>query len=354
MGYIDIEAEDIYKLENRILVDIRSPQEYREFHIPGAINVPLFENDEKKLIGYIYRTQGVEKAKEVGENIARRKLEEFYRIFKELKEKHSNVVVYCWRGGMRSKGMCEAMSRLGLELLRLRGGYRAYRQFMLRDMEHILETVRFIVLTGRTGVGKTKVLNILKEEGYPVIDLESLAQDRGSVFGNVGISQRVSQKMFESMLYEELRKLKGKFVFIEDESRRVGNIHIPDALWRRKEQGVYVEITADIKSRVRNILEDYTRSEGWQKEVLVALSKIRKYLGPQRHKEAVELLKLGNYPVLVEFLIREYYDKRYKLFGKPVTSVDCTDIRRCVDRLKDFYHRLSHEGKVPNTSLHTG
>ena len=354
MGYTEIEAKDIYRLENRVLVDIRSPQEYEEFHIPGAINVPLFENDEKKLVGHIYRTQGMEKAKEIGESIARGKLEEFYRTFKELKERYGNVVVYCWRGGMRSKGMCEAMARLGLELFRLKGGYRAYRQFILEDMERILKTLRFIVLTGRTGVGKTKVLNALKEEGYPVIDLEGLAQDRGSVFGSVGLRGRVSQKMFESLLYEELRTLEGRLVFIEDESRRVGNIHIPDALWKRKEEGIYVEITADIKSRVRNILEDYTRSKGWQEEVRVALSKIRKYLGPQKYGKALELLSKGEYIALVEFLIEEYYDKRYRLFGKPVAYVDCTDLGKCLHKLKEFYHRFSHEGKVPNTSLHAG
>jgi tRNA 2-selenouridine synthase len=109
MGYRDIEPKDIYTLEDVVLVDIRSPQEFEEFHIPGAVNVPLFENDEKKLIGYIYREEGVDKAKEVGERLAREKLGEFYRVFKELKERHSHVVVYCWRGGMRSQGMCKAM-----------------------------------------------------------------------------------------------------------------------------------------------------------------------------------------------------------------------------------------------------
>jgi len=120
MGYRDIEPEDIYTFKNRVLVDIRSPQEFEEFHIPGAVNVPLFENEEKKLIGYIYRNQGVEKAKKVGEEIAKKKLEEFYKRFRDLKEKYENVIVYCWRGGMRSQGMCRAMSEMGLDLLRLK------------------------------------------------------------------------------------------------------------------------------------------------------------------------------------------------------------------------------------------
>ncbi|MDQ7081774.1 MAG: hypothetical protein Q9N34_01335 [Aquificota bacterium] len=152
---------------------------------------------------------------------------------RELKESHRNVVVYCWRGGMRSKGMCKAMSEMGLDLLRLRGGYRAYRQFIL-GFERSLEDIHFIVLTGKTGVGKTHVLRELKREGLPVIDLEDLAKDRGSVFGSVGIRKEVSQKLFDSLLYEEMRKLRGGLVFIEDESRRIGNIYLPRSLLRKK------------------------------------------------------------------------------------------------------------------------
>jgi len=154
MPYRDIEAHELFQLEDRVLVDIRSPQEYEDFHIPGAVNIPLFENEEKKLIGFIYRNEGMDRAKEVGEELAKSKLEEFYQKFKELKDRYKNVVVYCWRGGMRSQGMCKAMSDMGLELLRLKGGYRAYRQFILKDMDRLLEDTEFIVLTGKTGVGK--------------------------------------------------------------------------------------------------------------------------------------------------------------------------------------------------------
>ncbi len=351
MGYTDIDPHEIYGFEKKILVDIRSPQEFEEFHIPGAVNVPLFENEEKKLIGYVYRNKGVEKAKELGEEIARRKLEEFYRKFRELKEKYGNVIVYCWRGGMRSQGMCEAMSSMGLDLLRLRGGYRAYRQFILKDMERIMRNIKFLVLTGKTGVGKTKVLRELKRRGYPVLDLEDLAKDRGSVFGSVGIRSQVSQKMFDSLLYEELRSIGEGLVFVEDESRRIGNLYIPDPVWEKKNEGIYIEIKASLEKRVENILEDYTSEEGWEEEALEAVKKIRKYLGPQRFEYLMEKFGEKDYREIVRFLIEEYYDKKYRQFGKPSFEVDCDDLTKCVERLEEIYNLISNEGKVQDSLI---
>ncbi len=351
MGYVDIDPSDIYRFDKKILVDIRSPQEFEEFHIPGAVNVPLFDNEEKRLIGYVYRNRGVEKAKELGEEIAKRKLEEFYRTFKELKEKYENVIVYCWRGGMRSQGMCEAMSRMGIDLFRLRGGYRAYRQFILKDMERIMENIKFLVLTGKTGVGKTKVLRELKRKGYPVLDLEDLAKDRGSVFGSVGIRSQVSQKMFDSLLYEELRSIGEGLVFVEDESRRIGNLYIPDPVWEKKNEGIYIEVKASLERRVENILEDYTSEEGWEEEALEAVKKIRKYLGPQRFEYLMEKFEEKDYREIVRFLIEEYYDKKYRQFGKPSFEVDCDDLTKCVERLEEIYNLISDEGKVQDSLI---
>ncbi|WP_457601327.1 tRNA 2-selenouridine(34) synthase MnmH [Hydrogenivirga sp.] len=351
MPYRDVEPEDIYRLEDVVLVDIRSPQEFEEFHIPGAINLPLFENEEKRLIGHVYRNRGVDVALELGQELAQRKLGEFYERFRELKQRHRNVVVYCWRGGMRSQGMCQAMAELGLDLLRLRGGYRAYRQFILQDMEKLLSETEFIVLTGKTGVGKTKVLKALKEEGLPVIDLEDLAKDRGSVFGSVGIKERVSQKQFDALLYEELRRVSGAYVFIEDESRRIGNVYLPEAFWEKKSRGVYVELTASLDTRVRNIVEDYMATEGWEEEALRAVGRIKKYLGPQRFEYLTECFERGDYEEVIRFLIEEYYDKRYRQFGKPVLYVNCDSVPECVCALQKFYERLIREGKVQDIAI---
>ncbi|MDQ7037928.1 MAG: tRNA 2-selenouridine(34) synthase MnmH [Aquificota bacterium] len=351
MSYVDIDPEQIYEFEKKVLVDIRSPQEFEEFHIPGAVNVPLFENEEKRLIGEIYRTKGEEEARKIGEKIAFSRIGKLVEEIKELKGKHENVIVYCWRGGMRSRGFCEALAKLGIRTYRLRGGYRAYRRFILRDMERILEGVSFIVLTGRTGVGKTRILRALKERGLPVIDLEGIAMDRGSVFGGVGIKRKVSQKMFDSLIYEDLRRIGGGPVFIEDESRWIGNVHIPEALWRKKEKGVYVEIKASLETRIRNILEDYTSAEGWEEEARQALYRIKKYLGPQKFGYLVERFDQGDYEEVVRFLIEEYYDRKYKQFGVPVAEFWADDLEVCVRNLEEFLKETFHEGEVQDSPV---
>lgn len=343
---MDIRPEEIYRLEDRILVDIRSPSEYEEFHIPGAINIPIFEDEEKRLIGLVYRREGVEKAKELGYEIAWEKLQSLLERFRNLKRDYKNVVVYCWRGGLRSQELCRVLRSMGIEVLRLEGGYRAYREFILRDMERLLEGKTFLVLTGKTGVGKTRLLRRLKEEGYPVIDLEAIAQHRGSVFGRVGIRKSVSQKMFDALLYEELRRINSDILIAEDESRVIGNIHIPESLWQKKEQGIFIEIEADLETRLKNIIEEYTAFEGWQEEIQRAINKIRKYLGEEKYKTAIGMLKNGQIEDLALFLMREYYDKIYKLNKRIHIRLHCSNEEECLMRVKEIYSNLLKEGVI--------
>ncbi|MCS6875854.1 MAG: tRNA 2-selenouridine(34) synthase MnmH [Aquificaceae bacterium] len=343
---MEIKPEDLYLLEDRVLVDIRSPSEYEEFHVPGAVNVPLFEDEEKRLIGIVYRGEGVERAKELGYEIAWKKLEGFLQTFRRLKENYRHVVVYCWRGGLRSKELCKVLSSMGVDVLRLEGGYRAYREFILKDMERLLQNRRFMVLTGKTGVGKTRLLRRLKQEGYPVVDLEGLAQDRGSVFGKVGIRKTVSQKMFDALLYEELRGLNSELLLVEDESRVIGRVHIPEALWRKKEEGVFVEVEASLSVRLKNIIEDYTSSQGWQEEVRRSLHKIRKYLGEEKYLLALEMLKENKVEELALFLMENYYDKNYRYHKPAIYKVDCSDFETCLQNLKELYSCLLEKRKA--------
>lgn len=340
---MDISPEKIYQLEDKVLVDIRSPSEYQEFHIPGAINLPLFEDEEKRLIGLIYRSDGVDRAKHVGYEIAESKLEGLLKSFRDLKEKHRYVIVYCWRGGLRSQELCKVLQSIGVEVLRIEGGYRAYREFILREMERILESKSFIVLAGKTGVGKTLIIRKLREEGYPVVDLEGLAKDRGSAFGKMGIRERVSQKMFDALLYESLLRAESDLLFTEDESRVIGNIHLPESFWKKKEEGVYVEIEASLEKRVKNLLEEYTKFEGWQEEAKESLLRIRRYLGEKNYSLALELLSKERVEEFAEFLIREYYDKTYKPHKHPSFRLNCDQIDKCLEGLKDVYSCLLEE-----------
>ncbi|MEN3028797.1 MAG: tRNA 2-selenouridine(34) synthase MnmH [Aquificaceae bacterium] len=344
---MDIKPEEIYLLEDRVLVDIRSPSEYQEFHIPGAINLPLFEDEEKRLIGMVYRGEGLEKARELGYDIAWKKFENLLQKFKELRERHRHVVLYCWRGGLRSQELCSVLSSVGVEVLRLEGGYRAYREFILKDMESLIRNRRFLVLTGKTGVGKTKLLRRLKEEGYPVIDLEGLARDRGSVFGKLGMGKGISQKLFDALLYEELRKLKENLLLVEDESRLIGKVHLPGIFWQKKEEGLFLEVEATYESRLKNLMEEYASFDGWQEEFKKSLLKIRKYLGEERYRKVLHLLEENRVEELALFLMTEYYDKTYRLQKKPLFRLDCSDFETCLEKLKGLYACLLKEREVP-------
>ncbi len=341
MTFMEIEPEDIYTFERKVLVDIRSPQEYKEFHIPKAINIPLFDDEEKKLIGMLYRQEGEQKAKAEGYSIASKKIEKLFAKFRSLKEEYKEVIIYCWRGGLRSQELCYVLDRAGIDVMRLKGGYRAYRQFILSDMEKRLKEMNFLVLTGKTGVGKSKILSLLKRKGIPVIDVEKLAKDRGSVFGKVGRRERVSQKMFDALLYEEIRGLNSSLVFMEDESRWVGNIHLPEALWKRKEMGIFIEIRTDIELRIKNILDEYTKEEGWKEDVISSLKKVRKYMGEENYKRVLNLLTAGDYEKAAELLIQEYYDRRYKYGGRPKIILEYKSMDEVVEELMDIYRGIS-------------
>ncbi len=308
----EIEAGELVEnFHSFTLIDIRSPSEYKEFHIPGAFNVPLFNDEEKKLIGEIYRLKGQEVAKEEGLKIVSPKLYEFYMKFKELQKHGRPIVVYCWRGGLRSIAMCSFISGMGIKVLRLKGGYRAFRKYILEGIAKLLENKSFLVITGRTGVGKTKILRILKSEGLPVIDLEDLAKDRGSVFGKIGIKDAINQKMFDTFLFFKLMEIKENLIIIEDESRRIGNIHLPSELVKKMSKGVRVEINTTIENRVNIILEEYLKNINLS-QLRSSLYKISKYINNETLEYLLNLLENGYYKEVAEFLMNNYYDRKYK------------------------------------------
>ncbi len=303
--------ELISDFENFLLVDIRSPSEYEEFHIPGAVNIPLFDDEEKRFIGEVYRLKGQETAKEEGIKLISPKLYHFYRRFKELENRGKQIVIYCWRGGMRSKAMCSFLSGTGIKVMRLEGGYRGFRRYILEDMKRIIKEKKFIVLTGKTGVGKTALLRDMEREGFPIVDLEKLAKDRGSAFGKVGIRENTTQKMFDAHLYFTLRNIKDTVLFIEDESRRIGNIHLPEDLYRSIVNGFRVELNTTLEGRIRNIEEEYLKNADVG-DIMEAVYKINKYLGKEGTEHVLHLMKEGRLREAIRFLIENYYDKTYK------------------------------------------
>ncbi|WP_339236568.1 tRNA 2-selenouridine(34) synthase MnmH [Oceanobacillus sp. FSL W7-1281] len=307
----DIELLDLLKKqkeESFCLVDVRSPQEFAEFRIPGSINIPVFDNEERAEVGTIYKQIGPEAAKEKGLEIFSIKLPEFIAQFQSLgKEK----IVYCWRGGMRSKTAATVVDLMGQQVSRLNGGIRSYRQWVVNKIEQQQFFSKMYVLNGYTGTGKTILLHRLKQQGYPVLDLEGMANHRGSIFGQIGLEPN-NQKTFESLLVQEMERYdQAPFVLLEGESKRIGKATLPLSLHETKEASMQLFIHLPLEKRIENILREYNPEEH-QAQVIEAFVRIRKHIHTPAAKQIAVDLEQGNFPSAVALLLEYYYDPRYE------------------------------------------
>ncbi|MRG87326.1 tRNA 2-selenouridine(34) synthase MnmH [Salinibacillus xinjiangensis] len=307
----DIQLDELLKRQQNEqinIIDVRSPSEYKDAMIPNSVNIPVFSDEERAEVGTIYKQKSPEAARERGLEIFSEKLP---RFVKEVKQLEGEKVVYCWRGGMRSKSAATVVDLAGVPVYRLEGGFRSYRDWVLNTLDTIEFKPRAIVLNGFTGTGKTKILHQLKSEGYPVLDLEGMANHRGSIFGQIGRVPH-NQKKFNSLLVHELLQYQnGDYMLIEGESKRVGKAVIPDFLLDKKDQGIQFFIELPKSERVKIILEDY---QPWdhQEESIEAFRKIKKRIHTPVAKEIEQSLENGAYARAVELLLEYYYDPRYQ------------------------------------------
>ncbi|MCX6287050.1 MAG: tRNA 2-selenouridine(34) synthase MnmH [Bacteroidetes bacterium] len=287
-------------------VDVRSPGEFTLGHIPGAVNIPLFTDDERAVIGTLYQKQGREPAILKGLDIA---LPKVFNYLKELKGNvpFNKVAVYCWRGGMRSELMSEVFSTAGYHVSLLEGGYKAYRRF-IRESFFRISKIR--VLGGYTGCGKTEILKSLSALGEQVIDLENIASHKGSVFGALGQGLQPGNEQFENNLYRLWAEMDfRKRIWMEDESRSIGKVTLPPPVFEQISNGKLVEVVMDKKQRINRLVAEYA---GFDKELLAeALFRIREGLGGTRYNLASKALSESNFSLVAEIVL-EYYDKAYR------------------------------------------
>ncbi|MCC5894089.1 MAG: tRNA 2-selenouridine(34) synthase MnmH [Alkalibacterium sp.] len=292
--------------DKTIIVDVRAPIEFEEATIPGAINIPLFTNDERAQVGTTYKHDGQEAAKELGLELFSKKLPTFIKAFKALE---APATVFCWRGGMRSQTAATVLDLMGIPVNRLTGGIKAYRNWMKEQID-TLPLPPLYVLNGHTGNGKTHILRELKEEGYPVIDFEGMACHRGSIFGQIGLEPS-NQRMFNLLLGEELLRYQHKpYVLIEGESARIGKVVIPERFYQHKETSPQLFIDLPINERVNIILDDYSPDD-YHEEFVDSFNRIKRRIHTPVAKIIEEALDQRDYPEVVKNLLIYYYDPHY-------------------------------------------
>jgi tRNA 2-selenouridine synthase len=296
------------------VLDVRSEAEYEHAHIPEALNLPLFNNEERKVVGTIYKQESREEAIKKGLEYFGPKMKDMILFvenrIKEKKEDNKTILVHCWRGGMRSSGVAWLLDLYGYKVYTLVGGYKAFRNWAIIQSK---ENRSINILGGFTGSGKTIVLDALKKMGEPTIDLEKLAGHKGSAFGNIGLPKQPSQEMFENKLAVELYQTKklfdGKSVWIEDESQRIGSVNVPQDFWllMRKSRITFIDIPFD--ERLKYLVHTYGQLN--KAELREAIIRIQKRLGGLETKIAVEEIDNNNIPGCFSILLK-YYDKHYQ------------------------------------------
>jgi tRNA 2-selenouridine synthase len=303
----------------RLVLDVRSPAEYEHAHIPGAVNLPLFSNEERRVIGTLYKQESKQKAIKAGLAYFGPKMVALVQQTEALLAEHvatqprnnwdtdAALVVHCWRGGMRSAAVAWLLNLYGFEVSTIVGGYKAYRRWALQQLE---ATCPLLVVGGCTGSGKTQILHHLAKAGHQVVDLEGLAGHKGSAFGNIGLPKQPSQEMFENALALQLHRcrLAGTPIFIEDESQRIGEVNIPMAFYSHMRSSPLLYLNVAFEDRLDYILQDYGKG---QTELLInAIVRIKKRLGGLEAKTAINHLLEGDLRACFAILL-QYYDKWY-------------------------------------------
>lgn len=288
------------------IVDVRSPGEFEQGHIPGAVSIPLFSDEERAQVGTVYKQQSREAAVALGYKFVAPKLGDFISRAREVVP-DGKVTVHCWRGGMRSRAFADHLSENGFEKVEVvTGGYKAFRNYVL---DHFEAPLPLKVLGGYTGSGKTLILHELKKLGEQVIDLEGLAHHKGSAFGGIGQGEQPTVEQFENDLHEILSKLDlRRPVWVEDESHNIGKVKLPMALYgqMRKAEVFFIDIPKE--KRAEHLAEEYGVCDN--QYLADAIDRISKRLGGLRTKEALAGLEKNNF-YEVALLTLDYYDKFY-------------------------------------------
>ncbi|HEX5337108.1 MAG TPA: tRNA 2-selenouridine(34) synthase MnmH [Gallionella sp.] len=294
------------------IIDVRTPSEFAEDHIPGAINCPVFSDEERITVGTLYKQVSPFEARKVGaalvaKNIAQH-LETRFRDY----PKSWRPLIYCWRGGQRSGAMSIILAQVGWSAHKLEGGYKTYRRDVLDKLAALPQSLSFRVICGPTGSGKSHLLTALADSGQQVLDLEALAQHRGSVLGKLPGQKQPTQKWFDSVLLQTLQKLDpAKPVYVEAESNKIGLITLPDALVTAMHAGTCLMLETPLEMRVAGLLQDYRHYVENPEALIAQLQSLLRFHGAQQLEHWATLIRAGDFAALVGELLTLHYDPSY-------------------------------------------
>jgi tRNA 2-selenouridine synthase len=317
------------ELDNPLYIDVRSPGEFSMDHIPGSINIPLFDDNERVEVGTLYRMAGKEKAMLRGSEIVGTKLQQILSRIMEYRDK--NIIVSCARGGMRSGSLASLLDSLGFTVFQLNRGYKGYRKYIIDSFNTLNPEIPLIVLQGLTGSGKTEIIRRMENS----IDLEKLAGHRSSVFGGIGIKQN-TQKSFETGIISSLHHLHTfNHIIIEGESQKIGNLHIPDPFYTIMKQSPAILIKTPLEMRI-DIIEkeysDFTLGDN----IPEIVKSLRTKLGKKIVDELLFHFNNGNIRKFIEIMLLHYYDPLYAYSLEKKHYIDTVDFTTTDETLHEI------------------
>ena len=294
------------------VVDVRSPAEFAIDHVPGAVNCPVLDNEERARVGTIYKQVSSFEARRIGAALVARNVARHVETHFASRDPRWKPLIYCWRGGKRSGSMAHVLREIGWEAAALQGGYQSYRRAVLAQIEELPSRLDYRVICGPTGSGKSRLLQKLALHGAQVLDLEELAKHRGSVLGDLPGAPQPSQKTFESLVWYALRQFDAALpVFVEAESRRIGLLRVPERLLERMRSSACIRIHAPAAERVRFLLEEYRHlleEPAWLKTLLLRLTALH---SKETVGRWIAQIDAREWQALVADLLATHYDPAY-------------------------------------------